>query len=264
MSGFKRGFQSFANANKVASLWIDRLFLPDRLRLDGNKTFHLEVVPPHLAHGLRVYDLGGGSNPYLSPEQKAKFGLHVTGLDISAEELAASPEGAYDRKIVADLCTFEGAGDGDLIICQATLEHVPDTSGAIRAIAETLTPGGRALLFLPSRNAVFARLNLVLPEGLKRCLLFSLYPHKAEGHDGFKAFYDRATPAQIAALAQQNGLEVEERRLFWISSYFMIFTPAFLLWRLYQGLAYLIVQDQAAETFQFTLRKPCKSSKIFK
>lgn len=256
MPAFKRALLGFVQANQAASLWIDRLLLPDRLRKDGNKTFQSEILPRYVTSGMRVYDLGGGSQPYFSPGHKASLGLHVTGLDISAEELDASPEGGYDRKIVADLCTFQGSGDADLVVCQATLEHVPDTGGAIRAIAETLAPGGKAVLFLPCRNAVFARLNLLLPEGLKKRLLFALFPHKAEGHDGFKAYYDRGTPRDIADLAHQNGLEVQEQQLFWISSYFMIFTPVFLLWSLYQGLAYLVVREQGAETFTVVLRKP--------
>jgi len=256
MSAFKRALLGFVRVNQAASVWIDRLLLPDRLRQDGNKTFQSEILPQHVSSGMRVYDLGGGAQPYFSPDQKASLGLYVTGLDISAEELEASPEGGYNRKIVADLCTFQGPRDADLVVCQATLEHVPDTAGAIRAIAETLAPGGKAVLFLPCRNAVFARLNLLLPETLKKRLLFALFPHKAEGHDGFEAHYDRCTPRDIADLARQNGLDVQEQRLFWISSYFMIFTPAFLLWRLCQGLAYLIIREQAAETFTVVLQKP--------
>ena len=41
---------------------------------------------------------------------------------------------------------------------------VEANSGTIVAIASMLKLGGRSLLFLPSRNAVFARLNLLLPE----------------------------------------------------------------------------------------------------
>lgn len=254
---FEHAVRSFIRVNQKCSLWVDRLVLPEYFRKDGNNTFKREVAPAYLAKGLRVYDLGGGSQPYFDLAQKNKFGLHVTGLDISEDELAASPEGSYDSKIVTDLCNFNGLGDADLVICQATLEHVPDTAGALRAIAETLAPGGgRALLFLPCRNAVFARLNLLLPETVKQRLLFTLFPGKAGGHDGFKAFYDRCTPREIANLAKANGLEVEEQRLFWISSYFTIFTPAFMLWRLYQGVAYLIIGEQAAETFTIVLKKP--------
>lgn len=246
----------FVSANQTLSWSIDRMLLPDRLRLDGNKDFRKSIVPGWLLPGLTVYDLGGGSNPYLDPASKEELKLKVVGLDISQAELDAAPQGAYDTIIAADLCTFRGNADGDLVICQATLEHVPDTAGAIRAIAETLSPGGLACIFAPSRNAVFARLNLLLPETVKRKILFTLFPHKAEGHDGFKAYYDRCTPAEIEALARANGLEVIERRLYWTSSYFSILVPAFLLWRLWQGVHWLAAGPQAAETFAFVLKRP--------
>jgi SAM-dependent methyltransferase len=162
--------------------------------------------------------------------------------------------------IAADLCQYRGDGTADLVICMATLEHVPDAAGAIRAIASCLRPGGRACLFMPSRNAVFARLNLILPQRLKERLLFNLIPEKAAGHDGFPAFYNACTPRQMIDLARSAGLEPETRELYWISSYFMILTPVFVIWRVWQGLFWLIARDQAAETFALVLRKPTSAT----
>jgi hypothetical protein len=48
---------------------------------------------------------------------------------------------------------------------------------------------------------------------------------------------------------------VEERRLFWTSSYFFILTPAYLAWRIWQGLAYIVLGNNAAESFIYVLRK---------
>lgn len=61
MSAFKRALLGFVRVNQAASVWIDRLLLPDRLRQDGNKTFQSEILPQHVSSGMRVYDLGGGS-----------------------------------------------------------------------------------------------------------------------------------------------------------------------------------------------------------
>ncbi|MEW6255295.1 MAG: methyltransferase domain-containing protein [Pseudomonadota bacterium] len=245
----------FVLLNRKLSATLDRV-LPDRFRQDGNSTFLRDVLPQAVRPNDRVYDLGGGSRPFLSVERKSELGVQVVGLDIDAAELAAAPAGAYDQTIAHDLCTYEGAGDADVIICQATLEHVSDTAGAMRAMASTVRPGGRIFIFAPCRNAMFARLNRLLPEGVKRRILFLLFPQKGEGHDGFKAYYDRCTPSQIEALAHANGLLVEERRLFWTSSYFSVLVPAFVAWRLMQLLAYFVVKDDAAETFIYVLRKP--------
>lgn len=243
------------DANVKLSRALDSI-LPARVREDGNKTFTSEFLPRAVKIGSTVYDLGGGSRPFVTLEDKKRLGLTVVGLDVDAEELAAAPPGIYDYKIVADLCTFEGSGDADVVICQATLEHVPDTAGAMRALATTVKPGGRIFIFAPCRNALFARLNLALPQRIKKCALYALFPKKAQGHDGFKAYYDRCTPREIEVLAAANGLEIEECRLFWISSYFTVFTPAFLAWRAWQGMSYLVIGENAAETFVYVLKYP--------
>ena len=95
-----------------------------------------------------------------------------------------------------------------------------------------------------------------MPQALKERLLYALFPHKAEGHDGFRAYYDHCTPRDLEDLARMNGLLVEERRLFWISSYFSIFAPAYVAWRMIQGILYLLLSANAAETYIYVLKKP--------
>ncbi len=246
--------RKFLNINVRISNALDSL-LPAKARLDGNKHFRSHYIPRAYGEGHHLYDLGGGSVPCISLEEKNRLGMTVTGFDISADELAAAPAGVYDQAIAADLCTYVGKPEADSVVCQSTLEHVKDTNGAIRAIGSCLKPGGRAFLFMPSRYAVFAQINRRLPQKLKEKLLFALFPSKATGHDGFEAFYDHCTPKQIKALADAHGMDVEEKQLYWISSYFTIFFPAFILWRMYQGLLWLLIQEQACETFCIVLKK---------
>jgi 2-polyprenyl-6-hydroxyphenyl methylase/3-demethylubiquinone-9 3-methyltransferase len=111
------------------------------------------------------------------------------------------------------------------------------------------------LLFAPSRNALFARLNLVLPETVKRKLLSAVLSSTAQAHQGFKAYYDHCVPRDIEALACANGLKVEERRLYWMSDYFHAFLPAYVAWRAYQWTMRAVIREQAAETFAYVLRK---------
>lgn len=247
-------FRRFVQLNKKLSVQFDRL-IPSDYRIDGNACFQDRVLPPLIENGARIYDLGGGSRPYITADDRRRKALHVVGLDISDEELVAAPRGSYDQAIVADLTRFVGPGDGDLVICQATLEHVPDTDGALRAIASCLKPGGRAAIFAPSRNALFARLNLVLPERVKKKILFSLFPEKATGHEGFQAYYDRCTPSLIRKTAERYGLEVESQHFYWKSSYFSFFTPLYVLWRLWLIGHRAVRGDEAAETFAFIFRK---------
>lgn len=246
----------FLNANIAASRWFDRKFLPDYFAIHGNRAFKDDVAAPYVAQqNITIYDMGGGSRPYISPADKQKNNHTIIGLDIDKDELEAAPNGSYDKILATDLTQYIGHGDADLIICQAALEHVPDNTGSFRALATTLKPDGVACIFTPSRNAIFARLNMILPQQLKQKILFTLFPHKAEGHDGFKAYYNQCTPKQFRALAKENGLDVIELRPFFKSSYFEIFYPLYILWRLWILGFKAIAGENAAETFTVVLKK---------
>ncbi|TPJ45350.1 SAM-dependent methyltransferase [Mesorhizobium sp. B2-6-6] len=246
--------RGFVRTNVAVSECLDRA-LPLRLRVDGNHAFAAEIAPVLFTPNALVYDLGGGARPLVSLAEKRRLGLVVVGVDRDAKELSKAPGEIYDERIEADLTSFRGMGDADLVICQATLEHVRDGEGAFRGIASCVRPGGTVAIFSPSRNAVFARLNRVLPEAIKRRLLFAVYPDKGRGHDGFPAFYDRCLPSEVERIAAQNGLELVQRHLFWRSSYFYAFVPAFLVWRLWLGLSALLIGKDAAETYAYVFRR---------
>lgn len=254
MVGLVSLLRGFVRTNVALSECLDRV-LPLRLRADGNHTFAAEIAPALLTPNALVYDLGGGARPLVSLAQKRRLGLVVVGVDLDAEELSKAPGEVYDEQIEADLTLFRGRGDADLVICQATLEHVRDGEGAFRGIASCVKPGGVVAIFSPSRNAVFARLNRILPEGVKQRLLFAIYPDKGRGHDGFPAFYDKCLPSEVERIAAQNGLVLVQRRLFWRSSYFYSFVPAFLAWRIWLGVAALFFGKDAAETYAYVFRR---------
>ncbi|MDE3022001.1 MAG: class I SAM-dependent methyltransferase [Pseudomonadota bacterium] len=197
--------------------------------------------------------LGGGKQPFVSPEKKAALSLNVVGIDISQSELDIAPVGGYDETVCADIANVHGVGDGDLVICQAVLEHVKDTEGAMRSIASLLKPGGKAF-FVPSQNAVFARLNVLLPENLKRKILYGVYPN-ARAAQGFPSFYHKCTPDDFIDMAKHNGLTEVESRYYYISSYFSFLFPVYLIWRIWVVLFKFYASHQAAETFSMVLVK---------
>jgi SAM-dependent methyltransferase len=236
--------------------WSARLdeALPAVYQADGNRDFLDRLVPRYLEAGAMVYDVGGGKNPVVDRGRKQRLGLTVAGIDIDASELAAAPEGSYDRTISADIAAHRGEGDGDLVICQALLEHVTDTGRALEAIAGLLKPGGRALIFVPCRNAVYARANLLLPQELKRRILFGIFPEMSRDH-GFRAYYDRCTPGGIERNAARCGLEAERLLLYFRSDYFRFCFPLHAAWRAWVMLFRSVAGAQAAETFSFVFRK---------
>jgi len=237
---------------------VERRLAPE-LTTDGYSDFAKRLVPAYLEARQVVYDVGGGKRPYISREQKSALGLTIVGVDISQAELDRAPEGVYDRTICADVSRLRGSQDADLLICLAVLEHVGDVARAFDSIASCLKPGGRALIFVPSRNAPFARLSLLIPEGLKRRMLYYVFP-QSRGHQGFPSYYDHCTPRHFAKLATKAGLRVEEEKLYFVSTYFHALFPAYLIWRLSKQLIYLFSRRAAAETFAMVLSKPIDAS----
>lgn len=253
-SRLQAGLQHLVEPQRWLCSQFDRLFAAE-LRVDGNSTFRRSLVWWHVRPGMLVYDVGGGKRPFFSPEQKSNLKLRVCGVDISQAELDAAPAGSYDTALCADITSFKGSSDADLVICRAVLEHVPDTDRALGAIASILRPGGKALLFVPCRNAFFARLNLLLPHQFKRNVLFALLPETQAAH-GFRSYYHRCTPADFRAMSAGLGLAVEELKTYSMSAYFSLFFPMYLLWRSWTLMARRLGWEQACETFSVVLRKP--------
>jgi 2-polyprenyl-6-hydroxyphenyl methylase/3-demethylubiquinone-9 3-methyltransferase len=236
---------------------LDKL-LPDLFRIDGNRNFINEFVTPYLTPGAVVYDVGGGKQPMITVESKRLLGIRVVGLDIDEKELHSAPAGAYDATVCCDITGYLGNADGDVVICQALLEHVTNVADALRAIDSILKPGGVALLFVPSANAVYAKLNLWMPEKLKRAILFRVFPNTSKAQ-GFRAYYDRCTPREIKKIAGTCGLLTERLRLYYHSNYFAFAAPLYALWRIWSLAFYVVNREQAAETFSVALRKPALS-----
>lgn len=244
----------FIDMNRRCSRAFDAMLIPEEFQIDGNRDFIDNFAKKYLRQGMTVFDVGGGKQPYINRETKEALGLKVVGLDIDAKELSRAPPGLYDDVICADITKHVGSGTADLLVCQALLEHVNDVSAAFKSIASILRPGGRAVIFVPSRNAIFARLNLLLPEKFKRWILFKVFP-QASVDAGFPSYYDRCTPLEFRKLTKTNGLQEIEFRPYYESAYFSFFLPAHMVWRLWTQLFRLVRGDQAAETFCFAFVK---------
>jgi 2-polyprenyl-3-methyl-5-hydroxy-6-metoxy-1,4-benzoquinol methylase len=245
----------------ASQFWLSRSFdrlLPSHFRIDGSKSFIEEVAWSHIRPGMWIYDIGGGKHPLVDRVKKGALGLRITGLDVDAGELAQAPPGCYDQVCCCDIAEYRGCGDADLVICQATLEHVHDNTKAIAAIASVVRPGGTVAIFAPSRHAAYARLNVLLPQKVTRKILDFVHP-STKGSHAFRAYYDRCSIRELSALGRQNGLEVVAIHRYYLSGYFGTFFPAYLIWRLWFLINYVIDRERAAETFTIIFRKPLKT-----
>lgn len=241
----------------ASQVWLSRTFdmlFPLGYRLDGKSQYQQVIVPQYLKHGQVVYEVGGGMTPVLSAKQKEQFAFHIVGLDIDARALELAPEGIYDSVICADIAGYAGTAEADLVLCRAVFEHIPDIEQAFAGIASLIKPDGVIVLFTPSRNALFARLNLVLPESAKRWLLYTIFPYTKRGQ-GFPSYYRRCTPQDFEELGKQSGLYVESRWLYFMSAYFSCCFPCYVVWRLWTLCFRLLAGGQAAETFTITFKK---------
>jgi SAM-dependent methyltransferase len=236
------------------SRWIDR-FLPSDFVSDIGAYFTEQYLSKLITANSKVYDVGGGRFPALTYDQKRLRNLQIVGLDLTPKELNAAPPGIYDRVCAADITTFEGEADADFIVSRMLLEHVRDTGKAFRAFHTILKPGGLALIVVPCRNAIFARLNLLLPQSWKWRLLVLVDPRTEARGAGWPAYYHRCTPRDFRKIAEANGFEVVDLKSFYYSAYFQICFPVYLVWRLWGLVSRVVIGEQAAENFCVCIRK---------
>lgn len=248
-------FRKIIDLNIRASDALDRLIFDEKssFLIDGNTDVSF-VVSDFVTPGMVVIDIGGGKRPFFDVALKDKLNLFVRGIDISEAELALSPQGAYDETVVTAIEDHEGSADADLCVCIAVLEHVRNVELALKAIASCLKPKGHAVLFIPSRNALFARLNLWLPQNIKKKLLYSVFPEKKKD-SGFESFYDRCTPQDIENLCSATGMSIVRELLYHNSGYFRCFFPIHLIWRGWVYCFKKLARRQSAETFTIVLSR---------
>lgn len=247
---------NFVVWNQKISYWLDKKFLPKEYSVDGLADYRTNVLPPLIGKGMRICDVGGGKLPYVSVTQKRQLDLQIYGLDIDADELSSAPKGAYDKTLVCDIAAYKPnqLPKVDLVICQAVLEHVEDTSSAVKSIASMLKKDGQAALFIPCRNGIFARINLVIPEKIKRLILFRIFPETTHAQ-GFPAYYNSCTPKDMISLCKQYNLSVTSLRGYYFVSYFSFFFPLHAAWRLYQLVARPFLGIQSADAFTLVVAK---------
>lgn len=240
-------FQRFFKWQVRLSKEFDAKFFP-RFSIDGNTSFVLRAKNEIFSG--RVVDIGGGKSPLFSPAEVRERGLYVIGVDIDANELSAAPAGAYNAQFVTAIERADGRGDCDVAVAQSVLEHVRDGRAAAAGISSFLREGGKVYTFCPCRRAAFAQLNLLLPESVKRKLLFTIFPEKEE-KQGFPAYYDGCTPSEFRQNMRKAGVEEVELVRFFASSYFMFLFPLYLCWRLATFPLMKFFPDQFCETFMF-------------
>lgn len=195
----------------------------------------------------RVLDIGAGQRWPFSHKLKALSGIHLTGLDASAAEMAQNH--ALDERITLDASGSLNVPDSslDLITGRAVVEHLPDVEAFLLNCHRALRPGGLLILTFINGNSPPALINRMLPEKLAQNLLFSLWPG-SDVHQGFKAYYDQTVAGKFRGLLARFGYELEfEYQSYSSSGYARFFVPVFLLSLAYDAFRFFLgVRDLSA------------------
>ncbi|HWX13828.1 MAG TPA: methyltransferase domain-containing protein [Methylocella sp.] len=145
----------------------------------------------------RVMDVAAGSHWQFPIAYKGAYGLELSGVDIDADAVGAND--SLDFRFVDDVCRNSriGIGNYDLMTSYSGVEHFPDVQKFLETAFISLKPGlssdakgGALIAQFPSPLAPFAILNRLLPQGLKRKIINTLYSDKAD-ELGYAVSYDK-------------------------------------------------------------------------
>lgn len=156
----------------------------------------LRIVQVHLPPGGSVLDVGCGSGGLL--DHLTTAGRRI-GIEVSPTAAAAAAE-VCDSVIVGDLLgsASELADRSfDVVVCGDVIEHIGDTSEALRRLVGWLKPGGTIVVSVPNIANWQARLRLL--RGMWR------YEDCGIWDAGHVRFF---TAASLQSLLRQSGVEV--------------------------------------------------------
>jgi len=150
-------------------------------------------------HSILDVGCGGG----ILSESLARYGAHVTGIDLSEASLVVARQHAKAQGLRIDYL-YENveqfaekyAGKFDAVTCMEMLEHVPEPNKTIAACSRILRPGGHIFFSTINRNVKSFLFAIVGGE-----YILSLLPV------GTHAYEKLIRPNELKLWAQQNDLE---------------------------------------------------------
>jgi SAM-dependent methyltransferase len=107
----------------------------------------------HVTRSSRILDLGCGSGNFVASLKDIGF-RNVIGADPFISRELVHPNGV--RVLRKEASEIEG--EFDLVMMQASLEHVWDQRGTVREVARLLAPGGQCMVSIPTLDS-WAREN---------------------------------------------------------------------------------------------------------
>ena len=192
------------------------------------------------AQNQLVVDVGGGRTCAFTKYKDPEAHPRIVAVDVSADELAANRDADETRVMNAvDGLPFDDE-EVDLVASKTLVEHLCDTREFIAHVRRVLKPGGHTIHMFPSRFALFALINRILPAKLSTSILFFLCPG-AKRISGFPAYYDKCYYSAFRSVLEERGFEITESAVcYYQSAYFTFFIPLYLLTVGYELLLYCL------------------------
>jgi hypothetical protein len=162
----------------------------------------------------RVCDVGGGARPSLPLRTIERLGLDYVVLDISADELAKTPNGY--RTVHADIAGERPPSlePQDLVFSRMLAEHIEHPERFHANVRALLRDGGIAFHFFPTLYELPFLVNRLLPTRTSERFLLRLDPtRRREGRKPkFPAYYRWCRGPRAAQIArfERLGYDVEE------------------------------------------------------
>ena len=174
-----------------------------------------------------VLDVGAGKSWRLPRHYKEWYQLYLIGLDIDAKEMADN--NLLDARIACNVVKAIPLRPGsiDLITVHSGIEHFSDNERFLENAYKALRPGGYLLAQFPSRYALFAIANRLLPRNITKGLL----KHLMDSDElGFPAIYDRTNYSSFKKIVVSCGFQQHYYFPgYYASTYFAFFVPLYLV-----------------------------------
>ena len=183
-----------------------RAIAPDLDRQDAQVVYE-NAIGAAAGTSPRWLDLGCGHQVLqewrgeAERELVGKAGV-VVGLDLEHEALKRHR--TISRRTRGDLSSLPFAdGSFDLVTANMVLEHLQEPATQLSEIFRVLRPGGVFIGLTPNRVGYQAALARLIPEPIKRSLVWILQARAA--HDLFPTYYRVNTAGTIEQLAARSG-----------------------------------------------------------